>query len=422
MTFRVRRLVSFVAATFLLTPVAHAQTPAPAADAVKVTIYGTIVATGSVADHQFNIPDIPVWAVQDTARLTPPSIGSQQPAGFDANSVTVFEMSARQTRAGIKVEVPKGNSKWTPSGQIEIDFFGERPATGQGTVFNHPRIRLALVSLKNASGWNFVAGQDWMIFAPLNPTSFAHFAVPEAAFSGNPWMRLPQFRVDKTTKLGSGSKALLFQAGILRPTGGGDSPVAGTLSDGVSLSAERSGQPFYQGRLAVTGTRSGRAQAVGVSGHYGKEKAEPQTMDTWGVALDGNVSLGSKFGVSGELWKGANLDTFQAGIGQGLTQTNTIFREVDAQGGWIQGSIFATPSLSINSGFGQDDPDDAALTALVTRSMNQVFWTNVMVKPHPNVTIAFEYNWINTTFRAGPTAPERPGQGNFGNVAVVLAF
>ena len=421
MTLSVPRLFMLVAAFACVTTAVHAQTPAPA-DGPKVTIYGTIVATASVADHQFNIPDIPVWALQDTARLTPASIGSQQPAGFEADDLTVFEMSARQSRVGIKVEVPNGTSKWTPGGQVEIDFFGARPATGQGTVFNQPRIRLGFISLKNASGWNFVAGQDWMIFAPLNPTSFAHFAVPEAAFAGNPWMRLPQFRIDKLTKIGSGSKGLLFQAGILRPTGGGDSPVAGTLSDNPSLSAERSGQPFYQGRLAFTGTGAGRAQAIGVSGHYGKEKAEPQTLDTWGVAVDGQVSLGKKLGLSGEAWQGSNLDTFQAGIGQGITQANGVFHQLDAHGGWIQASVFATPSLNFNSGFGHDDPDDAALTSLVTRSMNQVFWLNAMVKPHPNVTIAFEYNWINTTFRAGPTAPERPGTGNFGNVAVALTF
>src|SRR5881394_1506809 len=126
MNRHVRSLGLLFAASFGLATAVHAQTAAPAADAVKVTIYGTIVATASVGDHQFDIPDIPVWALQDTQRLTPPSIGSQQPAGFDAANVTVFEMTARQSRVGFKVDVPKGNSRWTPGGQMEIDFFGER--------------------------------------------------------------------------------------------------------------------------------------------------------------------------------------------------------------------------------------------------------------------------------------------------------
>jgi hypothetical protein len=387
----------------------------------KVTIYGTIVANGAFSDAQLFISDIPVWAVQGDARLAPPAIGSQQPGSLLAGDATVFEATARQSRFGLRVEVPAGRSRWTPTGQAEIDFFGARPASGHGSVFNQPRIRLALISLAHASGWTLVAGQDWAIFAPANPTSFAHYAVPMAASGGNPWMRLPQFRLQKTSRMG-GSKTLLLQLAALRPTSGGDSPTAGSLADPVALSGERSGVPFVQGRAAFNGVSSGRPNAIGVSAHYGREKAEPQTLATWGVAVDASVGLGSKAAITGEWWKGENLDTFQAGVNQGITQQVGTFRSIEATGGWAQVSLFPTSSVTLNGGYGLDDPDDAALTPLVTRAKNQVAWANLMVKPHANVTFAFEYNRFDTTFRTSASSPERKGTGNHANVAVVLTF
>jgi hypothetical protein len=359
--------------------------------------------------------------VQGDAPLTPPAIGGQAAAGFLAGDATVFEATARQTRVGLRVEVPAGTSRWTPTGQIEIDFFGARPASGHGSVFNQPRIRLALVSLAHASGWTLVAGQDWAIFAPANPTSFAHYAVPMAASGGNPWMRLPQFRLQKTSRMG-GTKALLLQVAALRPTGGGDSPAAGSLADPVALSGERSGVPFVQARAAFSGVSQGRPNAVGVSAHYGRERAEPQTLPTWGIAVDGAAALGRKAALTGEWWQGENLDTFQAGINQGIAQRAAAFQGIKAAGGWAQLSFFATSSVTINGGYGVDDPDDEALTAIVTRARNQVGWASVMIKPHANVTVAFEYNRFDTTYRTSASSPERKGTGNHGNVAVVLAF
>src|SRR5262249_24727854 len=154
-------------------------------------------------------------------------------------------------------------------------------ASGQGTVFNQPRIRLAYLTLEHPSGLKLVAGQDWMIFAPLNPTSFAHFAIPQAASAGNPWMRLPQVRVDKTFKYSEGT-SLLVQGGVLRPASGVDTPAAGSLADLPSLAGERSGHPFYQARIAITTPLvASKSLTLGVSGHYGRIDTGPNTVDSW---------------------------------------------------------------------------------------------------------------------------------------------
>lgn len=416
---RTRPLCGFVLAV-VAAHASAAAAQAPPADAPRITVYGAIVANASAADTQLAVADSPLWALQDTQRLVPPSIGPQQPGSFEAQAATLFIATARQSRFGVRVDVPQGQSGWMPSGRIELDLFGDRPAVPHGSVLNAPRLRLAYVSLQHRSGWALVAGQDTAIFAPADPTSYAHFADPLAAAGGNPWMRLPQLRVDKV--FGLGNRGLLIQAGILRPVGGGDAPASGSVADAVELSGERSGVPFVEARVAVTGTAHGRSQAVGISVHHGREKAEPQTLDSWGAALDVAIDLGSHVRLSGEAWRGENLDTFQAGILQGVTQSRGAFRNVAAQGGWVQASLFPSASAAIHAGFGLDDPDDAALTVLAPRAKNQVFWANVMLQPHPHVTFAFEYNHFQTSFRAGSAAAIRTGTGNYGNAAIVLSF
>ena len=59
--------------------------------------------------------------------------------------------------------------------------------------------------------WHSVAlevGQDWSIFAPLNPASLA--MVAEFNGSGNPWIRLPQIRVEAKKTLNPANR-LLYQ-------------------------------------------------------------------------------------------------------------------------------------------------------------------------------------------------------------------
>src|SRR5207248_2535858 len=61
-------------------------------------------------------------------------------------------------------------------------------------------INMDLIRLRLAYGrmdwknFSLEAGQDWSVFAPLNPTTLAEFAIPGMSASGNPWIRMPQIR------------------------------------------------------------------------------------------------------------------------------------------------------------------------------------------------------------------------------------
>jgi flagellar motility protein MotE (MotC chaperone) len=392
----------------------------------KMSLYGFIVANTSFADRQLNISDIPVWAFARRGTLQPALVGGQAiPAALLAGNVRETIFTGRQSRFGFRASAPKVGD-WTASGQFEFDFFGARPAAGQGSVFNQPRIRLGFVTLEHASGWKFVAGQDWVIFAPLNPTSYAHFAIPQAASAGNPWMRLPQIRVEKTIKHGEGT-SLLLQGGVLRGVSGLDTPTAGTLADLPTLSGERSAHPFYQSRVALTTPLvAGKPLTLGLSGHYGREKPF-NIIETWGLALDYTVPLHAKVGLTGELWTGSNLAPFQAGIAQGAVLIDNrpgrlFFRTIRAVGGWTQLAIAPTSKWTANLGYGQDAPKIRDLVAPNNRAKNQLWWANLMYKIHPNVTVALEYNYFDTIFKVPVTNPARVGTANYFNLAVVYGF
>jgi hypothetical protein len=406
-----------LAALWLLGAAGFAGAQQASPPAVTVTFYGTIVANAGASSAQFAVPDIPLWAL--VGPLTPPPIGGQPPGvAVDAESGS-FELTARQSRFGARVAVPAGKTRWTAGGQVEVDFLGARPAAGQGTVFNQLRLRIAIMTLRHESGWSLGAGQDWVLFAPVNPASLAHFAIPLAASGGNPWMRLPQVRVERAVV--TGDTTVLVQGALLRPVGGGDLPLAGTLADSPSLAGERSGQPFYQARLAVS-RRPQAGGTIGVSAHYGREDAETNTVSSWGVALDGTWRVHPRLTASGELWTGANLDTFQAGIAQGLALRDGRFHAIDARGGWLQLAATLPHDWTVSGGFAQDDPSDDDLTAAVTRARNRVLFLGTTYKPHPNVTIALQHNYFDTVYRSGPGAATREANGHHLNLAFAFAF
>lgn len=419
---RARRLAATGAVWIaLVSTTAPASAQSSGEKGVSISVYGTIVANAGRSSSQLAVPDIPLWAL--TGALTPPPVAGETLPSVNADDGS-FEMTARQTRLGARISRGGQAGEWTAAGQIEIDFLGARPAAPQGAVFNQPRLRLAFAMLSHESGWRIVAGQDWVPFAPLNPLSFSHFAIPLAASGGNPWSRLPQFRVERTFASDSSSDGLsvLVQGAVLSPVGAGDSPAAGTLADSPSLAGARSGQPFYQARLAVTGRSGGASPALGVSGHYGRERPDSGALPSWGVALDGTWLASSRISVSGELWHGANLDTFQAGIAQGLARRGGSFHVIRATGGWLQATATLPHGWRVSGGFAEDDPRDTDLTTAASRSRNGVAWAAAMYELHPGATLAAQYTRFSTTYLGVRGVSTDAARGHHLNVALALAF
>jgi hypothetical protein len=397
-----RRIAAPFAVVLALTTAAQAQTPAPAqatpppapaaaaapkpAEPIKIAPYGIAYFNLFSNSDAVNNGDVPLFA----AASGPGHLG----------------LTARQSRLGLRVTgAMLGKAKVT--GVLEGDFFGGYPTVGIGDNMGVFRLRLANARLDWTKG-SLVVGQDWMIFAPVNPLSISSAGIPLFAAAGNPWSRLPQVRGEWKTK------TVLLQGGLLAPqTGDFNSaffyqPGSGALSE----------TPFLQGRAAVTLANfaaSKKVATIGVSGHWGQAKVltpVDRTVDSNGVALDFVLPLGTKVTVQGEVFTGTNLGGFQGGIFQGLVADGAVIgpagtpvldgpRALDTTGGWLQVTAAVTPSVTVHGGFGTDDPDDAdflTATRRESRLENTAVSFGVQHRASAQITWGVEYRRLETKY------------------------
>jgi hypothetical protein len=367
-------------------PPASAPAAAKPAEPIKITPYGIAYFNFFSNSDAVNNGDVPLFAAASGPGHT--------------------SMTARQSRLGIRVTgATVGSAKVT--GVIEGDFFGGYPAVGIGDNMGVFRLRLANARLDWAKG-SLVAGQDWMIFAPVNPLSLSAAGIPLFAAGGNLWSRLPQVRGEWKTK------RLLLQGGILAPqTGDFNSaffyqPGSGALSE----------TPFVQGRAALTlanFAESKKVATIGVSGHWGQSRVltpVDRTLDSNGIALDFVLPFGSLLTVQGEAFTGTNLGGFQGGVFQGLVMDGAVVgpggtpvldgpRALDTAGGWVQVLVALTKTVTVHGGFGTDDPDDAdffTVTRRESRLENTAISFGFQHKASAQIAWGVEYRRLDTKY------------------------
>src|SRR5207249_5630825 len=113
------------------------------------------------------------------------------------------------------------------------------------------------------------------------------------------------------------------QFGVLRPQFAdprlSDLPApAGSSVEGTPGFGERSSQPFYQARVAVSHPMNDSNIAVGAAGHYGRERiGTDRTIESWAFAADYAVPVHRRVIWRGEAFAGSNLVPFQGGVLQG---------------------------------------------------------------------------------------------------------
>jgi hypothetical protein len=406
--------------------------------AIKLRFYGTVLLNVSISDSTQVGQDVPLWPLPGGSNITFPD-GSVRPAGRVHD--TIF--TARQSVFGFRFSPSKPpENTWLPSGVLEFDFFGTRPADSlqpQGRVFNQPRLRKAYFQLEKGN-WRLIAGQDDMIISPLDPISLSHVGVPLGATAGDLWARLPQVRTELRHSFGE--TTTLFQIGLLRPLFAdprlGDLLPAGTSIDSTfSGFGERASAPFYQTRFAVSHPVAGSIATVGVGGHFGSEAVGAnRNVHSWAATIDGSIPFSSRLIFRGEGFVGSNLVPFQGGILQGVVArpappAGPPFTEIHplaAAGGWFELTFRATQDNKNNFyiGGGGDYPRNRQLLPGSNRSKNNFAWASYFRKITSDVTVAFEWsNWqfVTKTFVGGRPGPKGPtGRGNVFNIAFAYEF
>ncbi len=322
--------------------------------------------------------------------------------------------SVRQTRLGVRLEGARvGKAKL--SAIFEGDFFGGFPSVAIGENFGVFRLRLANARL-DWEKTSVTLGQDWMVFAPVNPTSLAAAAIPQMAASGNLWSRLPQVKVER--KL---TPNITWQGAVLAPQTGDFATNAAFFLQPTSGTASR--VPYLQSRIAFAGKNifnSKKPGSVGISGHYGRSAIFTGTnnlrndIDSVGLAVDWNLPLSKRVGISGEAFFGRNLGGFQGGIfqsynsdfafRQGVASTAGGIRSIGTRGGWTQLS-FIPPVLKDRLGIygtiGIDDPKNSDLTSVASRDWrlrNMTVAGEMIYKFTPQFSFGIEYRGFWTTY------------------------
>ena len=111
------------------------------------------------------------------------------------------------------------------------------------------------------------------------------------------------------------------------------------------------------------------------------------TVNVWGAALDGQIALGRRFGLSGELYIGQGLGEYMAGILQ--TYNRATNQAVPTAGGWGQLYVYQADNLRLNLGYGIDHARDAGIFGL---QVNSGVFANVAWDVNPWRQLGLEGN------------------------------
>lgn len=374
-----------------------------------VTVYGTLLVNAFYDTSLTNIQDIPLFA------------GKQ---GSDAlGNDKSFGMTARQTRLGMRYTGPRVMGARI-SGQAEVDFLGGKAAFGNGINMDLVRLRLAFGRL-DWRNFSLEAGQDWSVFAPLNPTTLAEFAIPGFSASGNPWIRMPQIRAEFHNDLSDTTRVQLQVAAIDPDIGDYNTTVFSSgRTPGIG---ERGRYPGVDSRLALTTKTNNREFAFGVSSHYSRGKNSGAVgsntfqigVDSWGTAIDYSLPVSKLFTFSGEWFAGRALGIFSVASGESVLPVGVPgSRGVFSRGGWSQAQFNFTPKWQANLAYGIDAERNRNLR-VGDRNKNQTYLGNIIYKYTPSVNFAWEWRRFLTNWKEQRFANEI---GDQLNLAVAYIF
>lgn len=325
-------------------------------------------------------------AAWDSSRVTTGNyIVYVDPGGEDDDE---FNLTARQTRLGLKINGPDMGSAKT-SGLVEGDFYGAGGTENKATF----RMRHAYMVLDwPEADLSLLAGQTWDVIAPLWPDTLNFTILWDA---GNTGYRHPQVRITKGIALSDGVDLKLAGA------------ISRTISDmeetvGMDRPGENAGFPTLQGRAGLTFPWFGVSPTtIGLSAHYGEEEYPGHSdVESWSVNVDVLQPVNGWLSVKGEAFVGENLDDYFGGIGQGVVDpTPTTFRAIGSRGGWAQATMKPCKDWRFNAGFGIDDVDNSDLAGTQNRARNQAVFTNAIYAINKQTDVGLELSHWQTDYK-----------------------
>jgi len=319
-------------------------------------------------------------------------------------SAGTFAGTLRQSQIGLQVFGPDIWGAHT-SADIKFDFAGGFPDAPNGAVLGLVRLRTGTIRLDWANT-SIVAGQDFLFFSPLAPTSLAQFAIPALSYAGNLWAWTPQVRVEHRIHF-SDTSSLLLAGGILDSLSG-DLPYS--TYERYPSWGEESGQPAYAARVAWSQRVLGQELTLGLGGFYGRQYwGFGRHVDGWAATTDLTMPLGKYFALTSQFYRGRALGGLGGGIGQdvllaGPITSPGVVQGLDSVGGWTQLKFKPVPKFEVNGALGIDNPFDSELLRFpasasyygVSLARNVSPFVNFIYQVRSNVMFSVEYRHLKT--------------------------
>ncbi|MEY4548901.1 MAG: hypothetical protein RL685_5096 [Pseudomonadota bacterium] len=223
---------------------------------------------------------------------------------------------AQQSRAGVWF-----NDKAPVRGQLEFDFFDTTKASP--TTGALPRLRLAKVEWQVADSLLLVAGQDWDLFQPVNPSIFNLISVA--------------FQAGNTAFMRQQAK-LIYSNDSLELAGAVG--LAGNNNTAIAQLPEYSRIPTVAVRGALLLGAMGRIgiSALGTSWRFAPGAPTERKAFAGGVGLYGDVTPVSGLNLRFEAYGGRNLGN----LGTLSLATGNAAEDLDEAGGFLSAKYWLT--------------------------------------------------------------------------------
>ena len=311
----------------------------------------------------------------------------------------------RQSEIGFEIFGPNVAGAKT-SADVQLDFAGGFPATGNGVNFGIVRLQTANLRF-DWDHTSVVAGQDSLFISPLSPTSFASLATPTFAFSGNLWGWTPQLRLEHRFSI-SDQQTVTVQGGILDNL---DWEFPNNPFYRSAQAGELSGQPAYAFRTAWSRPVREHPLGFGVAGYYGRQNwTWGRNVDAWAAMADWQIPILPRLGLSGEFYRGRAIGGLGGAIGTSIVYGGdpadpfTPIRGLNTAGGWTQLKFQLTPKLELNGVFAEDNAFAGDVRGFATDQnnfgeilgRNRGALGNVVFRPRSDLVLSAEFRRLHT--------------------------
>lgn len=292
------------------------------------------------------------------------------------------------------------------SADIQMDFAGGFPSTGNGVNFGIVRLQTGSLRL-DWKDTSIIAGQDSLFISPLSPTSFASLALPAFAFGGNLWGWTPQIRVEHRFSL-SDQQTILVEAGLLDNL---DWEFPRDQFNRTAQAGELSGQPAYAFRTAWSHSTQNQPLSFGAAGYYGKQNwTWGRYVDAWAAMADWQIPILPRVALSGEFYRGNAIGGLGGAIGTSVLYGGnprnplTPIRGLDTAGGWAQLKFQLTPKIEFNGAIAEDNAFASDVRGFATNvdnfgpiiGRNRGALGNVVFRPRSNLLVSAELKRLHT--------------------------